>query len=218
MPFCRANGSSASAARRISPAPGRKTRTSPSHPSWCSRRTADATRSASGRSSRASWYSMSTGKARPSLRMPGQPPRNWRNRLALEGGGHHHQAQVGARACLQTRQQRQGQIGGQVPLVKFVEDDRRNAATIRIREQPAQQNALGHETNARARVPPRPRNEPCSRRCGRPPRPSPRPPARRPVARADAAVAAREFRRHPLPPRAAPAVRAWSCPRREAPR
>ena len=74
------------------------------------------------------------------------------HRLALEGRGHHHQTQVGPRLPLQAHEQRQSEIRGQVPLVKFIQDDRGHASQRRIHEQPAQQDPLGYEANTRGRA------------------------------------------------------------------
>ncbi len=66
-----ATGAHASRARRISPAPGRKTSTSPSSPPLTRRFSADATCCSRRRSSGASRCVISTGWARPSTSMAG---------------------------------------------------------------------------------------------------------------------------------------------------
>ena len=107
----------------------------------------------------------------------------------------------------------------EVPLVELVEHDARRRPRARVREQPPRQHALGHEAQARAR-PTRPRTAPDSRRVS----PdalaallgdAPRGHARRDPPRLQHDDLAARPR---APRRAARAARAWSCPRRAAPR
>jgi hypothetical protein len=74
------------------------------------------------------------------------------NRLAVQGCGHHGQAQVGTLAVLEPGEQGQRQVGGQVAFVKLVEQDGRNPGQIRLGQEPPQEDALGHESDAGSRA------------------------------------------------------------------
>ena len=150
---------SASAARRISPAPGRNTSRSPSGSSRIARRTAAAICCASGRVSGSARCSMATSNARPSERTRAHAPallvvEKRAHRIGVERGRHDADAEIRPRAGAQRAHQRQRQVAGDVPLVELVEHDRGHAGQRRLRQQAAQQDPLGDEANAR--VGPRP--------------------------------------------------------------
>ena len=150
---------SASAARRISPAPGRKTSRSPvglvadraphrrgdllrQRPRVGLRQVLDrdVERAPLGAHAR----------ARPALLVVEKRA----HRIGLQRGRHDADPEIGTRARAQRAHQRQRQVAGDVSLVELVEHDRGDAGQRRLGQQAAQQDPLGDEANARVR--PRP--------------------------------------------------------------
>ena len=209
-------GSSASAAcaRRISPAPGRNTSTSPSGSSRSTRRTAPATCVASGRSSGAGRCSIATSNIRPSLRTT-SPPRKSRDRLGVERRGHRHHRQVGpfaSRAAGAARRARDRWRRGARAARRA--RPRRRRAGCGVGEHAAHEQPLGDEAEPRLRARPPRRSGPSSRRSRPRARPARRRRAWRPAAPAAGAARAPRSRRVARPARrAARAERASSCPR-----
>ncbi len=138
-----------SRAFRISPAPGRKTSTSPSRPSPTSDRTADATCEASGRSSGPGACSIATSYRLPSLRSTCAP------RCSASGAV----ASVALMATTrrsglsrppQALDEGQCDVSLQVALVELVQHDGSDPVELRRRQELAPEHPLGDEPDARA--------------------------------------------------------------------
>ncbi len=148
-PAASAIGSSRRQARRISAIPGRKTSRCPdSRGSSSHSRTMGASASGlAGRSAGAVLDRRPDGSAprrpRPDIR-PGT-----RDRPGVERRGHHHQEQVGPDLIADLAQERQRQVGLQVPLVELVEHDGADRLEEGVGEELAGQDALGDEAEAR---------------------------------------------------------------------
>ena len=74
-----------------------------------------------------------------------------RQPLTVEGGRHHHDAQVLAQPGLHVQRQGQAEVGRQVALVEFVEQQRADAFQQRVVLQHAGEDALGDHLDAGAR-------------------------------------------------------------------
>ena len=70
-------------------------------------------------------------------------------RPGIERRRHHHELQIGPEPLLQFQRAREGDVAVEMPLVKFVEDDRTDAAQLRIGEHLPQEHALGNEADPR---------------------------------------------------------------------
>ena len=77
-----------------------------------------------------------------------------RQPLAIQRGRHHHDAQVLAQLRLHIQRQCQAEIGGQMPLVEFIEQQRPHALQQRVVLQQPGQDAFGHHLD------PGPRGDP----------------------------------------------------------
>ncbi len=88
--------------------------------------------------------------------------------LAVERGRHHHDAQVLAQPGLHVQRQRQAQVGRQVPLMEFVEQQRADAFQHRIVLQHAGEDAFGDDFDPCRRADACSRSGCDSRRCRRP--------------------------------------------------
>ena len=71
-----------------------------------------------------------------------------RDARAVEGGGHHEEAQILPQAALRVERQREAEIGVEGALVKLVEKDRGDPFEGRIVEDHAGEHALGHDFDA----------------------------------------------------------------------
>ena len=102
----------------------------------------------SGRVSAAGRCSMSTGKTRPSEVSTGASPRKRATGPGSKVADITTSAEVGA-ALPQAPEQREAEVGREVPLVELVEHHRTDAAQLRVGEQAAGEDALGDEAHAR---------------------------------------------------------------------
>ena len=92
-------------------------------------------------------YSISSGCSDPGTSMIGQPPRNADTGLRIQRRRHHHDAKIGSRQPRLLRQ-RKTEIGVNAPLVKLVDDDRRDVAQQRILLQVGGEDAFGDDEQA----------------------------------------------------------------------
>ncbi len=69
--------------------------------------------------------------------------------VRLERGGHDDQFEIGSLCFLQLQRAREGDVAVEMAFVEFVEENRRDAAQLRILQQLAEENSLSHETDAR---------------------------------------------------------------------
>ncbi len=72
--------------------------------------------------------------------------------LGIDGCGHRDHPQLGSRGLTQPAQPGQRQVGGDVPLVNLVDDDRGDARQRGGSEQPAQEKPLGQKVKAGVRT------------------------------------------------------------------
>jgi hypothetical protein len=70
----------------------------------------------------------------------------------VQRGRHDDDAEVRPRSLLQAAQDREGDVGREVPLVKLVQDDAGDARELRVREEPAREHAFGQKAQPRARA------------------------------------------------------------------
>ena len=93
-------------------------------------------------------YSIVSGCSVPGTSMIGQSAEESRHRLRIERCRHHDDAKIGSRQPGLLRQ-REAEIGVDAPLVKFVDDDRRDIAQQRIVLKVGGEDALGDDEEAR---------------------------------------------------------------------
>ena len=74
-----------------------------------------------------------------------------RQARAVEGGRHHHDAQVAAQRRLHIERERKAEIGGEVAFVELVEQQGADAVERGVLLQHPGQDAFGHDLDARAR-------------------------------------------------------------------
>ena len=72
------------------------------------------------------------------------------HRLGIERGGHHHDLEIGPLGLLKLLYQRERDVAHQVALVELVEEEHAHVGQRAVVLEPAQQDAFGHETDARA--------------------------------------------------------------------
>ena len=70
----------------------------------------------------------------------------------VERGGHDDDAKVGTRGLLEAAEEREGEVGFEVALVEFVENNGGDAAEGWVGDEAAGENAFGEETQARFRT------------------------------------------------------------------
>ena len=145
-----ASASSAVLALRISPAPGKKTSTSPVGSSCTACRTALTICFSSGRSSDFR-QKLDADREHPAFAAySGTITQKLRHRLGIERGAHHQQLQIRSRRPTQSVEQDEQQVGRQMTLVKLVQDHRAHRAQGRVGEQATQHDALRRVANTSA--------------------------------------------------------------------